>query len=271
MSSDIAQPPEKKPIRHTLRVFGPFFAILIGISTALVGAVWFEFPREVIIALSFVLAGAAIVGPYIWYVVRFFALSSHIPLVWTRNEEMEEIHCTLFSPRAFDRLHIANDELVEKSTFAGSAYVGIDLRREEVTPELQTDPVERYVVDGTWRGSLDWWSFEVSAEAMRSIWEDLVPRVKESASAQGRSSSRAVTLATDEAGAILSGVEQDVLYDGDGVDLDQSLTEWFDDELAETLEETAPVEEDKDVEEEAREATDPLAEEPAVNGEGPDD
>lgn len=234
--------PGSSPIRHTARVFGPLLAVVLACLMTLGLALFLEWPREIIISLSALLAGLLVLGPYLWFVVRSLALQDWDYLLWTADGDPDEIHLTKFSPRAYQRLQVV-DSLVSKSSFVGDVYVGRNLRREQVTPPMQSEPVLRYRVNGVWRGALDWWEFEQSAAALNSYWSKVVPKAKEAARIEGEASADALDLALDETAAVLFGIEEDTFYNGDDVDQLTSIDEpldWIDEDEPETVEDTDP-------------------------------
>lgn len=261
--------------RHTARVFGPLFALIIGVVIGLSLALWFEAPRPVTLTLGAVLITALIIGPYVWFAIRFVSTRNRIPLLWTAEDlediedsddsVSEEIHLSWFSPRAWQRKR-AKDELVKKQGDTGPVYLGRNLRKEEVEPPMQTEPVERYVVDGTWRGAIDWWSVEVSANAYKSMYERLVPKARRAARIEGDAATRSLEETLDNTAAILAGVEEDTLYkkDVDGKAGDSDLADIFEGDLAAALDQ-----EDSD---EPDDSTPPEPQaEPTTNGADTDD
>ena len=199
-------------VRKTLKFFAPLLALLIGMFIATGLAWWLSAPRELVLFLLFGTIGLLTVGPYVWVIIRHFALAGKIPLFWTSKENPGEIHLSRFSPSAWQRAVCKVDEPVQKSTYSGPAFVGLDLQREQIEVPGQTEPVERWTFEGTWRASLDWWEFEVMDSALVSTWDKIVPKAKRAAQAEGAAAGEALDMGLDQVADIMTGVENDVMY-----------------------------------------------------------
>jgi len=244
-----------------LYVFVPLFAFILGAVIALIVSLWLSWPRELIIGLSFVVGASLTLGPYIWLIVRSYALGGDIPVLWTDSRDDESIHLSWFSPAAWERLRVDDFSLVAKSSFRGDVHVGTNLRKEMVSPRFQTEEVSRHVIDGTWRGALDWYEFEVTRAAFADMWDKLAPRARRAAQKERQSASRSLDLALDQSAAMMSGIEKDVLFDSEAVDgiADDDLDDLLGEELGEIVEESRDGPEtatQRDVDQAAAEAVD---------------